>query len=208
MSYVDQISAYIGAAFIIMAASYAFKFTIAFSFAEATYIGLSMGYVVITAINSAIDVASPIMAGKPELVIPLLLALLYYMRLVPRLQHLSRWPVAILVGIGLGLVMPRGLTADILSQAVYIASRTITGGDLFQNFNNLLIVVMSISSLVYFLFTIEHKGPVGWVARFGRLCLYAMFGAGFGAAVLGRITQFIGVVTVTLGNLGLSGIFG
>ena len=45
-----------------------------------------------------------------------------------------------------------------------------------------------LSVLVYFLFSVEHKGLVGRVARLGIGVLMITFGASFGMTVMGRIS--------------------
>jgi hypothetical protein len=52
---------------------------------------------------------------------------------------------------------------------------------------NTTILVGVLSCLVYFFFSVEHKGVVGRVADFGVLFLMITFGAGFGYTVMGRI---------------------
>ena len=49
------------------------------------------------------------------------------------------------------------------------------------------ILVCVLSCLVYFFFSIEHKGVVGKTARLGIWFLMITFGAGFGYTVMGRI---------------------
>jgi hypothetical protein len=44
-----------------------------------------------------------------------------------------------------------------------------------------------LSGLVYFFFSVEHKGVFGATARLGIWFLMITFGAGFGYTVMGRI---------------------
>jgi hypothetical protein len=50
------------------------------------------------------------------------------------------------------------------------------------------LIVGLISVLVYFFFSVEHKGAVGRVARVGIWFLMVSFGAAFAFTVMGRIT--------------------
>jgi hypothetical protein len=52
---------------------------------------------------------------------------------------------------------------------------------------NALLVVGVICCLVYFFFSVEHKGVVGGAARVGIWYLMITFGAAFGFTVMGRI---------------------
>ena len=56
-----------------------------------------------------------------------------------------------------------------------------------ESIRNGLIVFGVISALVYFLFSVEHKGPIGRIARAGTWTLMICFGAAFGYTVMGRI---------------------
>ncbi len=47
-----------------------------------------------------------------------------------------------------------------------------------------------LSSLTYFFFSVEHRGPVGVAARVGVCVLMITFGASFGLTVMTRITIF------------------
>ncbi|MFM7260265.1 MAG: hypothetical protein ACKO3W_06635, partial [bacterium] len=49
-----------------------------------------------------------------------------------------------------------------------------------------------VTVLVYFFFSLEHKGVVGKTARVGVWFLMITFGAAFGFTVMGRITLLIG----------------
>jgi hypothetical protein len=44
-----------------------------------------------------------------------------------------------------------------------------------------------LSCLVYFFFSVEHRGIVGGISRLGIWFLMITFGAGFGYTVMGRI---------------------
>ena len=61
-------------------------------------------------------------------------------------------------------------------------------------FSRLLLLLGLIASLVYFYYSIEHKGPVGVVSRFGVWVLMVGFGASFGFTVQGRIALAVGRV--------------
>lgn len=69
------------------------------------------------------------------------------------------------------------------------------GGDQrywFGIFSRLLLLIGLCASLVYFYFSIEQKGAVGRVARFGVWVLMIGFGASFGYTVQGRLSLAVG----------------
>lgn len=62
----------------------------------------------------------------------------------------------------------------------------------FGLISRILLLLGLLASLVYFYFSIEQKGPVGKVARFGVWVLMVGFGASFGYTVQGRLSLAVG----------------
>lgn len=58
--------------------------------------------------------------------------------------------------------------------------------------DNLLLAVGVLSVLIYFFFSLEHRGLVGGVSRVGIWFLMLGFGAAFGYTVMGRVSLLIG----------------
>ena len=58
--------------------------------------------------------------------------------------------------------------------------------------NALILFVGTITALIYFFYSTEHKGVVGRLSRIGIYFLMIKFGASFGFAVMGRISLLIG----------------
>lgn len=69
----------------------------------------------------------------------------------------------------------------------------------FGTASRIFMVLGLIASLVYFYFSIAHKGAVGGVSRFGVWVLMIGFGAAFGFTVQGRIALAIGRAMDVLG---------
>jgi hypothetical protein len=65
-------------------------------------------------------------------------------------------------------------------------------GGAFTPLDNLIIIVGVLAVLIYFYFSIEHKGVVGGVSRVGIWFLMLGFGAAFGYTVMGRVSLLIG----------------
>ncbi len=128
--------------------------------------------------------------------IPLLLGIMLLWRLSPQGAWIARWPLAFIIGSTAGLRLIGFLQADFLSQIqatsgpVIITETTASGagailwGESLQQF---LLVVCVIATLVYFFFSIEHKGIVGRISQMGIWVLMITFGAAFGYTVMGRI---------------------
>jgi hypothetical protein len=136
--------------------------------------------------------------------VPLVLGIMLLWRLAPRGQWIARWPLAFVVGTFAGLRLVGYLGADFLRQIdsiilplvepVYSADpasglyRLDLLATLSSSFNNLVVVLGVLCGLIYFFFSLEHKGAAGAGARAGIWVLMIAFGGGFGYTVMGRIT--------------------
>ncbi len=144
-------------------------------------------------------------ANRLLLLIPLVLGLMLVSRIVPRISWMSRITIGLLVGMGAGAAIPVVMKARILTQTSRTMSLSLLvmeNGqfDAMGTFNNLVLIVGIITSLIYFWFSIEHKGPVGVAAKTGIYFLMVGFGAAFGYTVMARVSLLIGRVLFLLDN--------
>ncbi|MFK7961805.1 MAG: hypothetical protein AB8G96_14920 [Phycisphaerales bacterium] len=125
------------------------------------------------------------------LLVPLVLGVMLLWRLAPSGGWISRWPMALIIGVFCGIRFVGFLQADFLSQIRATIVPLIVMGDggfdLGDTLKHIVIVVGVLCCLVYFFFSIEHRGGVGKVARVGIWFLMITFGVGFGYTVMGRI---------------------
>jgi hypothetical protein len=112
------------------------------------------------------------------------------LRLVPKLGWLARWAIAYIVGMAAGLRFYGYLNSNVLIQIK--ASAIDFTSDWGTIVNGLIIFIGTISGLIYFFYSTEHKGVVGRLSRIGIYFLMIKFGASFGFAVMGRISLLIG----------------
>jgi hypothetical protein len=125
-------------------------------------------------------------------IIPLILGVMLLWRLSPKGSWISRWPLAFIVGTTAGIRLMGFLHADFLSQirnTVTTIWATDAGGAFifWDSLKSVALVVGVLCALVYFFFSIEHKGFVGKTAKVGIWYLMITFGAAFGYTVMGRI---------------------
>ncbi len=181
----------------------------AYKFAEAMVVGTSAGYVMVIGLW---DVFVPNLLGKlfPTLVqswalpgmdvaagsqllyiVPAILIVMLLFQLMPSGGWISRWPIAFFIGITAGYRMIGYVEADLVAQIkAGIIPLWITGQggfELWPTVNALLLTIATLAAMVYFFFSIEHKGLVGKTARVGIWFLMITFGASFGYTVMGRI---------------------
>lgn len=129
------------------------------------------------------DVIKPALMGfeLPRLAV-LILGLLIFLRFFEGLEFASKWPIAILAGVGTAIASKGAVSAMILSQ---ISAGSFVGADLLTNVNNLLIWVGMIATTVYFLFSFERGPVLGSISRLGQIYMMLSFGVVFGMSVYG-----------------------
>lgn len=204
------IGLWVAAFFTLAIFSFLYKDNPLYKIAEAVLIGVSAAYWMVVgfwdvlvpnllAKISPLTVqawAMPGLAG-PEAerdlwyLVPLVLGVMLLWRLLPRGAWVARWPLAFIIGTTAGLRLIAFMHGDFLAQIRNtIVPLTVfgqAGFDVWLSIQNLLLVVGVLCALVYFFFSVEHKGVVGNVAQAGIWVLMITFGASFGYTVMGRI---------------------
>ena len=123
------------------------------------------------------------------LLAPTALGLLMLTRLARRWAWLSRIAFAFFVGLGAGFTIPRYISSFLLAQiGPSLAPVTVSWAGL----DLLIILVGVVAVLVYFFFSVEHRGVVGKVSRVGIWFLMISFGASFGYTIMARLSLLIG----------------
>lgn len=210
MSWSRTIGLWLAAIFTLFILSFLVGDNPAYKFAEAMVVGTSAGYVMVIGLW---DVFVPNLLAKlapamvqnwalpgmdasvgPQLlyIIPAILIVMLLMQLMPVGGWLSRWPIAFFIGITAGYRMIGYVEADLVAQIkAAIVPLYQTGADgtfaIWATMNACILTIATLSAMVYFFFSIEHKGLVGKTARIGIWFLMITFGASFGYTVMGRI---------------------
>ena len=122
--------------------------------------------------------------------IPFILGIFMILRLVPKLGWLARWAIAYIVGMAAGLRFYGYLNSNVLIQIK--ASAIDFSSDWGTIINGLIVFIGTLTGLIYFFFSKEHKGSFGTLSKIGIYFLMIKFGASFGFAVMGRISLLIG----------------
>ncbi|NQV41740.1 MAG: hypothetical protein HQ506_05235 [Candidatus Marinimicrobia bacterium] len=132
-------------------------------------------------------------------ILPFALGIMMLLSVSSKLSWLARLGIAYTVGMAAGLRAYAFLNSNVLGQIkgsavsfVDMPFFSLTGVSVF---NNLIILVGTITGLLYFYFSKEHSGTFGKVTRVGIYFLMISFGASFGFAVMGRISLLIGRFT-------------
>ena len=175
-----------------------------FRIAEHLFIGVTLSYTITIYIFSVVIpvIYEPLMKGEFLLIFPLLLGACIITRFFPKISWMSRFSFAFLMGYGAGLTIPTAIVTNFLKQledtVKPLLTSTASGAvdmswlGLGTGFSLLLMVVGVLSVLIYFYFSIEHKGVVQKVSKVGLYFIMIYLGAAFGTTVMGRFSLLYG----------------
>jgi len=202
----------LGAFFTIGIFSFLYKDNPYYKFSEAVFVGISAGYwfvslfwqnmysKLVQGIIGAYNTTFVQQAGWDDrwmMLVGGLLGIFMLLRLFPKIGWLSRWALAVIVGATAGLYFINYFVSNgIIQLGATIAplqSFTEVGRlDWWATISQFVLVVGTLSGLVYFYFSKEHKGVFGGVAKVGVWTLMLTFGASFGYTVMSRMSLLIG----------------
>lgn len=177
-----------------------------YKFCEHLFVGVSAGYWVVLTYYSSIkpNLVDPLfmapftMDRHLLLVIPLVLSFFLFSRFFPRGDWLSRWPIALILGVYPALRITGFAQSDLVQQVNGSILPLWVAGNPLASMNNILLVAGLLATLVFFFFSTEHKGTVGGIARVGVYFLMVSFGASYGYTVMARVSLLIGRVMFLL----------
>jgi hypothetical protein len=191
----EAIGTWIGAFLTLCIFSFLYKDNPFFRFAESLFAGVSLGYYIGTVSANTLgpNLLRPLFGdfgANAHLLIPLLLGLNLYTRYVPRIAWLSRLSLAVYIAYFVGINMVQKIQGEVVPQVGSTIVHPIGGS--ITPIDNLVMIVGVLSVLIYFYFSMEHRGVVGAASRLGIWFLMLGFGAAFGYTVMGRISLLIG----------------
>ena len=193
-----------------------------YKFAEHMYIGVSAGYYMYQGLRSTIypNLILYLQQGMAGTLPPdsagvlsyqwrwgaAILGVLLLSRLIPKLNWISRWPMAMIIGAYAGLNIV-GLTKANLVDQLHASFIPIFSPDMPfwpllgeggatkpSVFNNCVMVLGLLFAMIYFFFSMGNKGPVQKVGMVGIGVIMVTFGATYGSIVLARVSLLIGRV--------------
>ncbi len=180
-----------------------------FRFAESVYLGTAVGFGVAFDLRYLRDQWGGIWNDSTTMMVmyalAILIGILWYGRFLKGYFFLYRWPLAILVGTGIGMALRTVIFTQFISQIQTQARLSLwVAGNPVGSINNILIAVMVPCVLLYFWFTgggERQSGPMLVVDKIARYTMMAGFGSAFGYTVLTRMSLFIGRSQFLLGIL-------
>ena len=174
-----------------------------YRFAEHLLVGMSVGYIIVLTIYFGLipyawtPIKNAITGEASALgfltLIPISMGFLFFARLSSRNAWLIRYPIAILMGISSGIMIPNAFQTDIFAQirgtiAPYSGLDSLSA---FEIVGAILMVIGVVCTLTYFFFSVEHRGPIAGISKVGIAFLMIGFGSAFGNTVMGRVALLI-----------------
>jgi hypothetical protein len=162
-----------------------------YKFTERLWVGVATGYWTMLLWHQGLrdKVILPIFErGEFLYVIPVLLGVLMWFRISPKLGWLSRYALGFYVGISAGVYIPNIFRAWVFRQ---VEGTIIPIEGSWAGINYILALIGVICSLIYFFYSKPHTGAFGVLSRTGIYTLMVGFGAGFGLTVMGRVALLV-----------------
>ena len=133
------------------------------------------------------------------LLIPGVLGLLLFARLWGRAGWISRWSLAVVIGVYAGIKTTGYAQGDLVAQ-VQASIQPLWTDDLATSLNAIVFTAGLLASLAFFFYSREQRGALGLVSRVGIGFLMVGFGAGYGYTVMSRVSLLIGRLQFLLGD--------
>ena len=179
--------------------SFLYKDNPLYKFAEHLFVGVSAGYIVVQQFWQVLfpNLIEPMFfqAGTPDtwkFWVGALLCVLLFTRFFAKASWLSRFSIAVIIGVYAGAKTTGFAQAEVVAQVQATMLNLWDPAHIAASFNNIVLVVGVVCTLVFFFFSTEHKGPVGGAAKLGIWYLMVSFGAAYGFTVMSRISLLIG----------------
>jgi hypothetical protein len=186
--------------------SFLYKDNPAYKFGEHLYVGTSVGYMIVITWYNVMwpNLFKPLISNPGfywYLIIPAILGVCMLFRFVKQYTWVSRYALAYYVSLGAGLAIPAIIQAYVLRHMwstfvpLWVPISSLEGSfmsKLGDATAPLVIFIGVLSVLIYFFFSLEHKGFIGRVSQVGIYFLMITFGSSFGYTVMARISLLIG----------------
>jgi hypothetical protein len=159
---------------------------------ENIYMGILGGYIFATNwdfINK--NAIGKVAGGDFVYILAIILSLMLLGRLKAEYLWISRYPVVLTVGVGLGLAMRTTVTADFLGQIQATMLQ-------WNSLDNIVMVIGTITAAAYFIFTAQSSGVYKYVNTTGRVFLLIAFGVTYGQTASFRFELVIGRLVAML----------
>ncbi|MDP8232284.1 MAG: hypothetical protein P9L91_06390 [Candidatus Zophobacter franzmannii] len=185
--------------------SFLYKDNPLYKVAEQIFVGLSAGYwfvytIYFIMIPNLYSKLTEDFTGNALLIIPAILGIMMLIRIIPKFEWPSRYPISLLMGTTAGLSFMLFIKSDLIQQLVATMINPFAADNPAQVFGEILMIVGTVTGLAYFYFSKKHEGVFGVTAKVGIYFLMVSFGAAFGYTVMARVSLLIGRIQFLLGD--------
>jgi len=190
-----ELGLWISAFYILSVYSYLFKYNRFFKFAEHTLIGAAAGHYLTMGVTNirSLGIAN-IMAGKVFYVVPFILGILLFARFSEKYSWLMRYGLAVMIGVSIAIRVRALVITTVLTQ-VQATISAISFADPMSILNSLVLLVLVISTMLYFLFTErltpKEGNPLSLIGKTGRFGIMIALGYYLGQTVMTRLAFVI-----------------
>jgi hypothetical protein len=195
MDIASVIQIWLAALFTIWIYSIAFRDNPFFKFAEHTFVGAAAGHSLVYGVDNILRYGwNPLTAGNMMYAVAFILGIILFMRYHKTYFWVSRIPMAVLVGIGIGLTLRTTVTSEFIAQIISTAQMKVLGLDAWTAFSNLLFIIITLATVYFFVFTFPkvHGGNLSIISKIARYGMMAAFGYSFANTVLSRFNMIYG----------------
>ncbi len=210
-----DVGIWVGALLTLCIFSFLYKDNPFYKFAEHLFVGVSAGYYIVLRFWTVIvpNLWEPLLkalAGQGVnpartgmfaaelgdyriwLVVPGVLGLLLFTRFHDKSSWLSRWSLALIIGVFAGIKTTGFAQGDLVAQVQGSLQPLWIAGHFWDSVNAIIFTVGLLTSLLFFYYSREHKGALGAASKVGIIFLMVSFGAGYGYTVMSRVSLLIG----------------
>ncbi len=192
--------------------SFLYKDNILYKICESIFVGISAGYWFITyfwdnlyrKFYLGVNPSDPTQDPHYWLWGGFILGMMMLTRLLGnKTSWIARWPLAFIVGATAGLKLMVYFTTDAMAQiysSVIEFTGALYGNDIWAIWGAIVLTSGTVTGLIYFYFSKEHRGWFGGAAKVGTWFLMITFGASFGYTVMSRMSLLIGRVDFLLAD--------
>ena len=201
----ERIGVWVGAILTFAILSFLYKDNPFYKIAEQIFIGISAGYWFIYTIYNILipNLFTPVLtdfSNNRLLLLPAFLGFLMLCRLLPKIDWVSRYPISFVMGTTAGMSLILFLRSDIIKQTSETMMNPFSAPDLASTIGQLILIIGTLTGIIYFFFSKKHEGVFGTTARVGIYFLMVSFGAAFGYTIMARISLLIGRLNFLLGD--------
>lgn len=161
-----------------------------YNLAESAFIGVGTGYALVMAwSNIRTKGFQQIAQGDYLILVPMLLGLCLFAKMSQSTAWISRYPSALLMGMGSAIAIRGAVQSELISQ---IKATCVP----LNSINNIIVMVGTVATVSYFLFSMKSSGSqfasaINGLSRLGRYVMMVSFGAAFANATMQRCAQLI-----------------